>query len=108
MRTPARWNCGIAAALLILAASATAADARIGGLNMVSQTMHGMTMTLSPTSGRDWTRGYGARVAPPLAPPCQYGRRCPSVSSDQGGGGTGGFAPGGGSGTKPIKKPNLQ
>ncbi len=107
MKTPARRDSAFAplAAVLIVAATATAADARIGGPNMGGPTMHSMTMT--PWSARDWTR-YGTKPAPPVAPPCVYGRRCPSVASDQGGGGTGGFSPGGGFGTKPIKKPNLQ
>lgn len=109
MNAPARRNGGRAAcaAILIVAATVTAAHARIGGLNMGGQTMHGMTM--APASRDGWT-GYGPRVAPPVRPPCipNRGRNCPSASSDQGGGGTGGFSPGGGSGTKPIKKPNLQ
>ena len=93
------------AAVLIMAAVTTVAEARVGGVNM--QPMHGMTM--GPASSNGWT-GYGPRVAPPVRPPCipNRGRNCPSATSDQGGGGTGGFSPGGGSGTKPIKKPNLQ
>lgn len=110
MRTPARRNCGLAALAAVMVLAATAADARVGGLNMGGQTMHGMTMTQAPSN---WTRGYGPKYPPPYAPPyaqpCQYGpRTCPSAAADQGGGGTGGFSPGGGSSTKPIKKPKLQ
>jgi len=105
MKAPARRNAGLAALAAVLIVTATAADARIGGLTMGGQMMHGVTMTPTPNN---WTRGYGATVPPPYAPPCHYGRRCASASNDQGGGGTGGFNPGGGSGTKPIKKPSLQ
>ena len=107
MKTPAPRNGGLAALAAVLVMTATAADARIGGLNMGGLTMHGVTMTQTPDT---WTRGYGGpKSPPPYAPPCQYGRRtCASDAGNPGGGGTGGFSPGGGSGTKPVKKPNLQ
>jgi hypothetical protein len=107
MRTPALNNRGLAvlAAILMTTAATTLAEARIG-LSVSGPMQHGMTTTMAP----GWTRGYGTpKYPPPYAPPCYYGHcpRSPS-SADQGGGGTGGFSPGGGSGTKPIKKPNLQ
>jgi len=52
------------------------------------------------------SRGYGPVYGPPPAYPGRPSRQ--PGSSDQGGGGTGGFSPGGGSGNSPIKKPNLQ
>jgi len=92
------------AAILIVAATATIADARIGGLNMGA-----------PRNMTTPHIGLGAqmdrRPPPPQAPPAVggcpgYGWRCPTFP--QGGGGTGGFSPGGGSGPTVKKKPNLQ
>jgi len=93
MKTFALIDRGLAplAAILILAASTAVADA---------QSMGGAPNPY-------WGRGvYGPHVPPPAA--ATYPHR-PTYSGDQnGGGGTGGFNPGGGSSTKPIKKPNLQ
>jgi hypothetical protein len=80
------------AAFAILAASTAIADAQSMGAS-------------SPHWGRGINPYYGPHVAPPVAP--NYPHRPPS-SGDQGGGGTGGFNPGGGSGNQPIKKPNLK
>jgi len=107
MMTPACNNRGLAvlAAILITTAATTVAQARIGGLGMGMPMQHGMTTTMAP----GWPRGYGApKYPPPYPPPCSYGRCARSSSSSDQGGGTGGFNPGGGSGSKPIKKPNLQ
>jgi hypothetical protein len=81
---------------VVLVVVATGAEARIGGLNMSAQQMHGVTMMPNRLGG-----GYGPRQPPPI--PCYYTGSC---ASDRGQ--TGGFASGGGSGTKPTKKPSLQ
>ena len=88
-------------AILVMAATTTIADARIG-MNINSPISHSMTTTLD---SRD--HGYpGTGYAPP--PAAYNGPHRWQPSEDTGGGGTGGFSPGGGSGTTPKKKPNLQ
>jgi hypothetical protein len=81
------------ATIIVLAAGTTLAQARTGGFGGAQQ---GQGMGMSPApNGRGWH--YPNLPAPPI--PVLMGE--PS-------GTTGGFAPGGGSGTKPGKKPNLQ
>jgi len=103
MRTPAYRGLVLFGAILVMAATTTIADARIGGLNLNSPISHSMTTTLDPGRQRGW--GDGGYVPPPAV---NNWPRHPQFSDDTGGGGTGGFNPGGGSGTTPKKKPNLQ
>jgi hypothetical protein len=91
------------AVILVLAATASAAEARMGTVGMNSPSF-GQTSQTTTLGGRPPGYGYGPHTPPPYAPPArQHGSSEPS-----GGGGTGGFTPGGGSGTTPKKKPNLQ
>jgi hypothetical protein len=94
MSTLAPKDRGLAlfAAIVILAATTTIAEARMGGPGIGGP---GQGMTMNPvSSGRP---GRPNLPAPPI----------PSLMGEPRGT-TGGFAPGGGSPTKPNKKPNLQ
>ena len=92
----------VLAGILILASTATVAEARMGTFGMISPTLGPMT-TLAPT---DPHHGYGYGYGSYTPPPYNYGADRPRGSGDQSGG-SGSFSSGG-SGTKPIKKPNLQ
>jgi uncharacterized membrane protein YgcG len=86
-------------AILILAATTTVAQARMGGIGIGP---HQGTSNTTAMWGRHLnTTGYPAPPVVAKAPQRQ-------TSASSGGGGTGGFNPGGGSGTKPTKKPNVQ
>jgi hypothetical protein len=105
MKTLALGNRGLAplAAILIVAVTATVADARIGGLG--TGALRGMT-TPHLDLGVQMDRHRGPTNGPPPARPPQR-ERWPT--GEQGGGGTtGGFTPGGGSGPTVKKKPDLQ
>ena len=90
---------GSLAAILILAATTTIADARMGTPGMGG--MGGMT-TPQMNTGM-----YRDRHNPFPEPPAAV-RPTWTPPAIQGGGGTGGFSPGGGSGSTGKKKPNLQ
>ena len=102
MKTPAYRGLAPLGAILIEAATTTMAEARMG-LSINSPFSHSMTTTLDPGRQRGWGDGG---YAPPSA--VSNWPRHPQSFSDTGGGGTGGFSPGGGSGDTPKKKPNLQ
>ena len=103
MNTRTLWSRGHAplAAILVLAAATASAEARMGGLGPSAQ-MQGTTGTGTLAGRQPNPTGYPAPAYAPTGP------QRPQTSGLSGGGGTGGFSPGGGSGTKPIKKPNLQ
>lgn len=90
------------AGILVLAGTVTVAEARMGTFGMGSPTMGPMT-TLAPT---DSHHGHGYGYGSYTPPPYNYGANRPRGSGDQSGG-SGSFSSGG-SGSKPIKKPNLQ
>jgi hypothetical protein len=95
------------AAILILAATTTLAEARMGGAGMAgmhgpTSTMPGNNPTMGQTRGHHYDGGWGM---------CYYNpRSCLGNPVATGGGGTtGGFTPGGGSGgLPPDKKPKFQ
>jgi hypothetical protein len=92
------------AAILILAATRAIADAHFAAPDTDAAMRPGIPMTLAQNVGHPPYNG--PRVAPPV--PATDPQRPPAWSNQTGSGQTGGFTPGGGSGTKPIKKPNLK
>jgi hypothetical protein len=90
------------AVIVVMAGTATVAEARMGSIGMGSPRFSSTMTTVAPghTTGHGY--GYGSYTPPPY----NYGADRPRGSSDQSG--SSASFNSGGSGTKPIKKPNLQ
>jgi hypothetical protein len=89
------------AVILVMLGTTIVAEARMGTSGMSSPTVSSTT-TLAPGHNQNHGYAYGTYTPPPY----NYGANRPHASSNESGGTVSSNS--GGSGTKPIKKPNLQ